>query len=428
MTPQMIIAVVIFVISYIFIASEKVNKTVIALTGAVIFLLLGYVPQTLAFSNYVDWNVIFLLIGMMMMIGVMKNTGIFEYIAIFLAKKARGNPRKILILLFFITGIFSAFLDNVTTVIVIAPISILIAVELGISPIPFIISSALASNIGGTATLIGDPPNLMIGSAAELSFLDFIKNLGLFVVLSMIVSGSVIYLFFRKQLVVTNERRARIMEFKEKELIRDKSLLIYSIIVFFVFLVLLVLHDFLEVSASTIALIAGVLMLLRERKLNIEKFLGNEIDWSAIIFFAGLFIMVGALIETGFIYFISTKILTLTHGNIKLASVSIIWTSGVASAFLDNIPFVATMIPIIHNISDVVGAEQAMPLWWALSLGACFGGNGSLIGASANIISAGICKKSNYPISFWTFTKYGALITFINLILSTLFVLIKYFS
>ena len=420
----MFIAISIFIICYILIASEKINKIVVALTGAVIFILFGFVPQAKAFSVYVDWNVIFLLIGMMIMVGVMKNTGVFEYIAIFLAKKAKGNPKKILIMLFVITAIFSAFLDNVTTVIVIAPISILIAVELGISPVPFIISTALASNIGGTATLIGDPPNLMIGSAADLSFLDFLKTLGVFVLVIVIINSGIVYYCFKKYLKVTNERRARIMEFKENELIRDKNLLIYSIVVFTLFITLLILHDLLQISAATIALFAAVLMLLKARKINVDKFFGTEIDWASILFFIGLFIMVGALEETGFIHYCSSNILTLVHGKIKTASVIFIWTSGIASGFLDNIPFVAAMIPIIKDISHVVGHEQSLPLWWALALGACLGGNATLIGASANIISVGICKKSNYPISFWTFTKYGAFITFINLVLATVFILI----
>ena len=427
MNEQMIFALIIFIICYVLIASEKINKVVVALAGAVLFIFLGYVSQDNAFTNYIDWNVIFLLIGMMIMVGIIKNTGIFEYIAIFLAKKARGNPKKILIMLFLITGVFSAFLDNVTTVIVIAPISILIAVELGISPIPFIITQALASNIGGAATLIGDPPNLMIGSAADLSFLDFLQNLGVFIAFAMIVSSGVVFLFFRKQLKVTNERRARIMEFNEKELIRDKGLLIYSLVVFGIFLGLLVLSELLNIHAATIALVAAVLLLLRAKKLNVEHFLGNEIDWSSILFFVGLFVMVGALEETGLIHFFSQQIMAITKGNMELTAVSVLWTSGVASAFLDNIPFVAAMIPMIKDISHVIGTEQAIPLWWALSLGACLGGNGTLIGASANIISAGICKKSNYPISFWTFTKYGALITLINLLLATVFVYVRYF-
>lgn len=435
MDAQMLIALAIFLICYVFIATEKINKIVVALSGAVIYLLFGFLPQTKAFSDYIDWNVIFLLIGMMIMVGIIKTTGVFQFIAVYLAKKAKGSPKKILIILFFITGIFSALLDNVTTVIIICPISILIAVEMGISPLPFVITQALASNIGGTATLIGDPPNIMIGSAAGLSFLMFVRNLAPFVIINMFACAGIVYLFFRKQLIVSNERRARIMEFEEKALITDKSLLVYSIVVFCIFLLLLLLQDILHLSAATIALTAAVLLMLKANKINIEHFVSNEVEWGTILFFIGLFIMVGSLEEVRLIALLSEKVMEFTKGNIKLTAVSLIWTSGIASAFIDNIPFVATMIPVIKDFAVNLGTtplaknmlSPEMPLWWALSLGACFGGNGTLIGASANLISAGICKKSNYPISFLTFTKYGAIITVFNLTLSTLFILFRYF-
>lgn len=427
MDRQMIIAIAIFVGCYFFIATEKINKIVVALAGAVIYIAFGFIPQDLAFSHYIDWNVIFLLIGMMIMVGIIKSTGLFEYIAIFLAKKAKGNPKKILLMLFFITGIFSALLDNVTTVVILTPISILIAVEMGISPLPFVITQAIASNIGGTATLIGDPPNVMIGSAAGISFMGFVENLALFVLFNMIISALVMFLFFRKKLVVSNERRARIMEFEEKHLITDKGLLQYSVVVFIIFLCLLFFQEILHLHAATIALFAATALMIRARKVNIDHFLNNEIEWGTILFFVGLFIMVGALEEVGIIGLMSDKIMHITQGNMKATAVSMIWTAGIASAFIDNIPFVATMIPMIKDISQTAGADGVMPLWWALSLGACFGGNGTLIGASANVISAGICKKSNYPISFLTFTKYGALITLINLFFSTFFIMWRYF-
>ena len=421
------IAITIFTACYLLIASEKVNKNIVALSGAVFFMLIGFVPQTSAYTHYVDWNVIFLLIGMMIMTGIIKQTGLFEYLAIFIAKKAKGNPKRILVFLFFITAIISALLDNVTTVVMMVPISILMAVELEISPVPFVITQVLASNIGGTATLIGDPPNLMIGSAAHISFMDFIINISGFIFFSMCISVSFIYFFFRQKLVVSNEKRARIMEFKEKKLIRDKGLLIYSLIIFIIFLFLLVMQDFFHLPASTIALFAMVLLLWKSQHLSFDNLISNDVDWSSILFFIGLFIMVGALIETKFIDLISQKILAFTGGNIKMAMLSILWSSGVASAFLDNIPFVAATIPMIKDIASNLGVEQTMPLWWALSLGSCLGGNGTLVGASANIISAGICKKSNYPISFWTFTKYGAIITLINLTMSTIYLLVKHF-
>lgn len=427
MDIQMILAILIFMGCYFFIATEKINKIIVALGGAVIYLAFGFIPQAKAFSHYIDWNVIFLLIGMMIMVGVIKSTGLFEYVAIYLAKKAKGDPKKILIMLFFITGIFSALLDNVTTVIIITPISILIAVEMGISPLPFIIAQIIASNIGGTATLIGDPPNLMIGSAAGLSFFNFIENLALFVLFNMIISSAMMYLLFRKQLVVSNERRARIMEFDEKKLITDKRLLIYSLAIFGVFLTLLFLQEILQLHAATIALVAATALMLKARKMDVDNFISKEVEWGTIIFFIGLFIMVGALEEAGVITLLSSKIMQLTQGDMKSTAMSMVWTAGIASAFIDNIPFVATMIPMIKNIALTVGTEQVMPLWWALSLGACFGGNGTLIGASANVISVGISKRSDFPISFWTFTKYGALVTVVNLTFSTFFIAWKYF-
>ena len=430
MTLQMIIALSIFIVCYIFIATEKINKIVVSLTGAVIFMLLGYVDQEKAFSHYIDWNVIFLLIGMMIMVGVVKKTGLFEYIAILVAKKAKGDPKKILLILFFITAFFASFLDNVTTIVILVPISILVAVELGISPIPFVISQALAGIIGGASTLIGDPSNLMIGSAAGINFLTFLINLSLFVVFLVFVCSGVIFLFFRKQLVVSNERRARIMEFDEKALITDKGLLIYSIFVFITFLTLLILQEPLKLHAATIALLTALLLIFKARKINIEHFINNEIDWNTILFFCGLFTMVGALEETQFIAIISDKIMTLTKGNLELTAVGLLWTTGIAAAFLDNVPFAAATIPVVQDIVHAAGevGQDASPIWWAFVLGACLGGTGTLIGCTANIVAVGIAKKSGYPISFWTFTKYGAVITLINLSLATGFILLRYFS
>ena len=441
MTLPMILSLAIFVTCCVLIVYEKVNKIVIAFTGAVIFLVLipilsqkyliiGDFPA-LAFSDFIDWNVIFLLIGIMLMVGVLKKTGIFEYIAIYLAKLAKGNPKYILLLLFFITGVLSSFIDAVAVIIIMTQISILIAVELRISPLPFVITQLIASSLGGAGTLIGDPPNIMVGSTAGFTFMDFIKNLFLFAMFNLFVAACILYFIFRKDLVVSNARRARIMEFKEKELIHDKHLLVYSCFVFSIFLILLLLQDFfhevvhLELEASTIALFTAILMIMKVKKDDLEKFISNEIEWGTILFFIFLFIMVGALRYTGFIELVSLKILELTNGNFKLMSGAIVWVAGIGSAVFNNIPFTAAMIPMIENLSN--NPEVLKPLWWALALGACFGGNGTLIATSTNLIAVDICKKSNFPISFMTFTKYGALITIINLILSTVFILIVYY-
>jgi Na+/H+ antiporter NhaD/arsenite permease-like protein len=423
----MFISLAIFLVCCVFIAYEKVNKIVVALVGAIIFILIGYVDIIEAFSEFIDWNVIFLLIGIMLMVGVLKKTGIFEYLAIYLSKKAKGNPKYIIIFLFFVTGILSAFVDNVTTMVIITPITILIAVELGISPLPFIITQLIGSSIAGTATLIGDPPNLLVGSAAGFSFMDFLNNLGLFVLLNMVICGAVLYLFFRKDLVVSNERRARIMEFREKELIHDKGLLIHTGIVLFIFILLFVFQEQLGLAASTIALIAAILSIIKVKKNELEHFVSQEVEWGSILFFVGLFTMVGALQTTGFISFMSRELLALSNDNIQVASVILIWTSGLASSFVDNVPFVAATIPMIHEIADKIGPQAVTPLWWSLVLGASFGGNGTLIASYSNLITADIARRSNYPISFWTFSKYGIIITLINLVLSSAFIIWRYF-
>ncbi len=426
MTLHMYIALGIFLFAYVLIALETFNKFITALLGGVTFMILGYIDQQKAFSHYVDWNVIFLLIGMMIMMGIIKNTGVFQYVAIWIAKKAKGNPVKIIIMLFFVTGIFSAFLDNVTTIIIMTPISILIAVELGLSPIPFVIAQVFASNIGGTATLIGDPPNLMIGSAANLSFMDFVKNLTVIIAINMVVTAIFLWLFFRNKMKVSNERRARLMEFDEKQAIQNKFDLIFGLGVISLFLTLFFLQEYTLFLPSTIALICAGLLLVKSRKMNVEEFLAKEIEWSTILFFIGLFIMVGAIEEVGLIKKFSEAVLSVTHGSYKLTGVVIIWSSGIASAFIDNIPFVATMIPLIKSFGVSFAGKNINGLWWALSLGACLGGNGTIVGASANLIAVGILKKSGYRISFLKFTKYGALLTIMNLSISTVFLLVYY--
>ena len=420
MTLQMILALGIFLICLIFIFTEKINKTIVALGGATLYMVLQFVPQDKAFTSCIDWNVIFLLIGMMIMVGIIKDSGLFEYIAIYLAKKSLGNPKIIIIALFMVSGIISAFIDSVSATIIIAPISILIAVELGISPIPFVIAGAIAANIGGTATLIGDPANLMIASEVNFSFLDYLQNIFLFVMFLLAVSSGVIYLFFRKQLVVPNERRARVMEFNEKELLRNKPLVIYSLVTFAIFLALLIFQKSFHLPPATIALLAAMMMLFKTRPKDFEHFICHEIHWGTILFFIGLFIMVGALEESGIIPLFSEQIKGLTKNDDRLLAVFIIWIPGFIASFVDNVPYVATMLPVLKGITSNVG------VWWAFVLGAVLSGNGSLLGSTASIVSVGISKKSGYPISFWKFTKYSAVITVITFALSTAFILLRY--
>ncbi len=425
MAPITLVALAIFVGAYVFIATEMVNKTVVALLGGAVFVMIGAIGQEEAF-RVIDWNVIFLLVSMMVIVNITRTTGLFQYVAIKTAKAARGNPVKILILLSVVTGLFSAFLDNVTTILILTPVTILIAVELGISPVPFIMSEAVVSNMGGTMTLIGDPPNIMIGSAAGLDFLSFIVNLAPVIIVIVLLFCVVSFYRFRKKLVVSNERKARIMEFDESKSIEDRPLLFKCLVVLSVVILGFLLHGFLHMEASTIALFGASALLLLTGKRELDEYF-REIEWGTIFFFIGLFILVGGLVELGVIGKIAKALLSITGGTIKVTTVFLVWASGILSSFIDNIPYVATMIPMIHEIGASVGAEAVTPLWWALSLGACLGGNGTLVGASANVVAAGIATKSGYRITFLEFTKYGALYTLISLAVSTVYLLIRYF-
>ena len=419
-----IIGVVFFILLFVLISLEVANKTILSLLGAVLFITMGIIKQEMAFES-VDWNVIFLLIGMMVIVGITKKTGVFQYIAIKCAKVVKGDPVKILLLFSIITAILSALLDNVTTILILTPVIILVSVELGVRPIPYIISSALASNIGGMATLIGDPPNIMIGSAAGLGFTDFVVNLGPLVLILLIVFCVVILFFFKKELVVSMERRARIMDFDENASITDAPLLIKSLSVLSGVLLMFLLHGVTGLEPSTIALGGAAILMLIAGGEEVEEFF-HEVEWSTIFFFIGLFMMVGGLEELGVIEFLASKYLELTSGDILITSTSIIWVSGILSSVLDNIPYVATMIPLVESLSTEIGAQGIEPVWWSLAIGACLGGNGTLIGASANVVSAGISSRSGYKISFIEFTKYGIVIMFITLIVSTVYVYLRY--
>ena len=331
----------------------------------------------------------------------------------------------ILILLSLVTALFSAILDNVTTVLIIIPITILIAVELGITPVPFVITIAIASNIGGTATMIGDPPNIMIGSAAGLGFLDFIVNLTPVILVILLIFCGMVALFFRKQLKVSNERKARIMNFDETKAIEDPKLLVKSLTVIGLVVVGFLLHGELHLEASTIALSGAVVLIILSGKKELEH-LFAELEWTTIFFFIGLFMLVGGLVEVGVMAKASTWLINATAGHLRLTQFVILWFSGLLSAIVDNIPFVATMIPLIKDMGVELGTKAVEPLWWTLSLGACLGGNGTLIGASANVVSAGLSAKSGHPVRFWDFTKYGIIFTIMSLVVSTIYVYIRF--
>ncbi|MCP5453186.1 MAG: ArsB/NhaD family transporter [Spirochaetaceae bacterium] len=424
MYPTIPIALAIFAVSMIAITTEKVNKTSAAILGGMLMVIFGIESQSSAFS-YIDWNVIFLLIGMMIITGITKRTGLFQYIAIRLAKLARGEPIVIIVMLSFATAAISALLDNVTTVLILVPITFLIAVELNVAPTPFVISLALASNVGGTATLIGDPPNIMIGSAAGLGFADFLTTTAPIVAVDLVVLCAFIYALFRKSLVVSNERKARVMAFDDSKAIEDRPLLVKSLVVLGAVTAAFVLHSRLGVEPATVALSGAAVLLIASGAHDVEAIL-SEIEWTTIMFFIGLFMLVGGLVETGLMTTVSSSLLGATAGHMSATTMLVLWASGLLSGLLDNIPFVATMIPLIQDMGASLGARAIEPLWWALSLGACLGGNGTLIGASANVVSVGISRKNGNPISFWDFTKYGAAYTLISLIISSVYMLLRF--
>ncbi len=424
MNTHMILSLVIFGALYVVITTDIINKTAVALFAAMLTVVLGISDQAKAFGH-IDLSVIFLLIGMMIIMGITKQTGVFQFMAIKIAKFARGEPVAIIILLSLTTAFISAFLDNVTTVLIIVPITILIAVELGLSPTPFIVTQAIASNVGGTATLIGDPPNIMIGTAAHLTFMDFLANLTPVILIILAVNSLLIVILFRKKLQVTNERKARIMNFDETKAIENKPLLVKSLIVLALVIAAFLFHSLMNLEPATIAMTGAVLLMVVSGAKDLEK-LFAELEWSTIFFFVGLFIVVGALVDAGVMALVSTWLIKIIGNQLKFAQIAILWVSAILSSVVDNIPFVATMVPLLQGVSNHFGPEAVRPLWWALSLGACLGGNGTLIGASANVVSAGLASKSGHPVSFWDFTKYGIIFTLVSIVVSSIYLFIRY--
>lgn len=418
------LAIGVFGLSMFAIVTEKIHKTSVAILGAMLMVILGVESQAVAFSH-IDWNVIFLLIGMMVITNITKRTGLFQYIAIRIAKFARGEPLAIIILLALATAAISAVLDNVTTVLILVPITFLIAVELGVAPAPFVITLAMASNVGGTATLVGDPPNIMIGSAAGFGFVDFIFNNAPVILLNLVALCAFVYFAFGRTMVVTNERKARILAFDDTKAIEDKPLLFKSLVVLGLVVAAFLFHSIVHIEPATIALSGAAVLLVLSGIGDVEGIFG-EVEWTTILFFVGLFMIVGGLVETGLIAGMSKALLGATEGRVGVTTIVILWASGILSGVVDNIPFVATMIPLIKDMGSSLGTAAIEPLWWALSLGACLGGNGTIIGASANVVAVGISRKNGHPISFWDFTKYGASFTVISLAISSVYMLLRY--
>jgi Na+/H+ antiporter NhaD/arsenite permease-like protein len=423
MDIRIIMTIALFVIVYVIISMDLINKAYITLFGASLLLVLKILPLETAFRK-IDLHVISLLISMMILVDIVKKTGVFQYVAIKSAKMVKGDPLKILVLLMIITAGFSAFLDNVTTILILSPLSILIATELRISPIPFLITQAIASNIGGTATLIGDPPNIMIAYGAGLTFNDFLINLSPLILVIVVVAVFMTAALFKKKLEVPPELRSRIMEFNESKSIPDRLFLIESLAVLSLVIMGFLLHDVIKLDTAVIAIFGATILLITTRSKPDEVFSG--VEWTTIFFFAGLFIMVGALEELKIIEFLAKKITALSEGNIRIATFTTIWGSGILSGFIDNIPFVATMIPLIKILNLSFEPSTGNVLWWSLSAGACLGGNLTLIGASANVVSAGIASKSGFSVSFIEFTKYGIIYTLISLVITTLYIYLRY--
>jgi len=432
-------ATAIFIVSYVIIISEKVHKTVVALCGAAFMLTFKILDQHEAFhlEEYgVDWNVIFLLIGMMTIINLIRPTGFFEYIAIKSAKMGRGEPVRIMVIFAVVTALLSALLDNVTTVLLLAPVTLFIADALDVDPVPYLIMEALASNIGGTATLIGDPPNIMIASKAKLTFMDFIFHLTPIVLILMVVLVFVIKLIFRKKLQSSPELKKRVLAMDEKSAISDPVMLKKSFFVLFLVLTGFVFHGALHYEPATVALFGAGLLLLLSNTKEPHAILA-EIEWPTIFFFIGLFVIIGGVVKVGLIKWMSLKMLAITQGNLFGTSMLLLWFSAVASAIVDNIPYVATMNPLIVDMASQLWPDKSglallqhaglMPLWWSLALGACLGGNGSPIGASANVIVVGMAERAGRKISFGRFVAYGLPIMFLTVFISMLYVWARYY-
>ncbi|HYE68693.1 MAG TPA: ArsB/NhaD family transporter [Anaerovoracaceae bacterium] len=416
------ISIIIFVAVYALIIWDKFDRAVVALSGAMLMVLLRVLNQDEAFAA-IDYNTIGLLVAMMIIVMIMRRTGIFEYLGIKMVKASKADPFWLLILLCLTTGVLSALLDNVTTILLILPITLSVTASLKLNPIPYIIAAIFASNVGGTATLIGDPPNIMIGSQTGLNFVDFLINDAV-IALPMLIFTSFLFAFiYKKSLVTTPELKAKVMALDEKSTIKDSQLLNKCMVVFVLVIVGFLFHGVLHFESSTIAL-TGAVILLFVSGIDSEHVL-IEVEWKTIFFFSGLFILVGGIEETGVISMLAEKVIELTGGDLFLTAIAILWVSAIASAFIDNIPFVATMIPLILQMGEMTDMN-IMPLWWALSLGACLGGNGTAIGASANVVAIGIAEREGYRITFGHYFKIAFPVMLITIAISTVYILFKY--
>ena len=429
-----VIATAVVVICYIILFTEKLNRAVVALLGATTMIFTGILTQETAIKG-IDFNTIALLVGMMTIVGISEKSGMFQFVAVWGAKKVKANPRGLLVVLAVVTAVFSAFLDNVTTVLLIAPVTFQITRKLKINPYPYLILEIFSSNIGGTSTLIGDPPNILIGSALNLSFMDFLNELGPIVIVTMIVLIFGFDMIWGKQLVTTERNKQAVMKISAVDCITDWKLLVKALSVLALVIAGFISAEHLHIANGTIAICgAAVLLLLYtfgnahdERDHKVEEVFGL-VDWTTIFFFSGLFVIVYGLEETGVLKMLGQMFVDLTEGSIEKSVILIVWVSAILSSAIDNIPFVATMIPMIKSMEPSMGGREAMmPVWWALSLGACFGGNGSLIAASANVIVAGMAQREGHPIHFMKFLIWSIPVMLISVGIATVYLYVQYF-
>lgn len=426
MTYGMCGSVVLFLVAYYFISTEKIPNSITAIFGMVAAMLFGLISVEDAMKA-IDLNVIFLIVGMMTCVAILSDTGFFEWIAIWMVKKAKGNATVIFVALLLLTMILSAFLDNVTTIILIAPLSIIVAQILELPVQPILIFESLASNIGGTATLIGDPPNIVIGSQAKLSFNDFLFHLSPCVMIIAVVFIATTWLMLRRRLVVSDGIKAKIADFCPERAILNRGVMYRSLFIFGLMILCFVLHSVIHLEVGSIAFVGmgAMIVLCRSKTEHAYK----AVEWDAVFFFMGLFVIVGAMETNGVIKLLADKTMALCKGDMLLTCMAVLWGSAVVSAFLNNIPFIVVMIPMIQQIMQEmhISHEGPHPLYWALALGVCLGGNGTLIGASANILAGNIGNKNGFPISFWNFTKYGFPLMIQSIIIASLYILIRYF-
>jgi Na+/H+ antiporter NhaD/arsenite permease-like protein len=419
-----IIAISVFLLVYACLIWDRIDRAVVALLGSGILIYLGVITQKSAVHG-IDFNTLGLLVGMMAIVTVCQKTGMFQYLAIKSAKLAKGQPWRILLYLSIVTAVLSALLDNVTTVLLIAPITLLITDELKVTPFPYLFSQILASNIGGAATLIGDPPNIMIGSSQGFSFMDFVWNVGPIMPVVFIVTFFILKLIYAKSLKVAPEDRERIMRFKEEDALKNIPLLKKCLFMLTVVMAGFIMHEWTHIEPATTALFGAAILILISGE-ELHDIMG-KVEWTTIFFFIGLFVVVHSLVDVGIISTLAKHMLELTGDSISTAVYVTLWVSAVASALVDNIPFVATMIPLIEEMTPALGGKEAvMPVWWALSIGACLGGNGSIIGASANVIVAGFAARSGHPIGFFRFMKLAFPLMLLSIVIANVYVYFRF--